>query len=346
MKKDSQGTIIGDDYGFNFGTAKAYFKQAVDELSATGDIVLGSKENPTVIKLSIGWMYESDIKQYGNKIVKYFTDAFNHKDVCGERVKLVIESVDREHYAEGQFAVTKWDDIYSQHLQIGCYDLAFGAISGNTYSPLNFLEVLKSDNSSGFTLNWGVDTSKVDPKNPIIFDGQSWSFDALWAAADHGTVTEGGQAVNPAKHNYLSNPKDASGNNRDNVYLGASFEVNFEFVGVEGVDLEVYDVHIYLMGVGSFAIDDWKKHENEDGSLTITFTLSSEVAGNYDKQIYDANGLDKQVDENPDLAHPFVYGNYDEYWNIEVYYTMTLLNGSPSQIIDNTAKNAAADAKR
>ena len=114
---------------------------------------------------------------------------------------------------------------------------------------------------------------------------------------------------------------------------------------MEGVDLEIVDVHIYLLGVGSLAIDGWTATKNSDGSYKITFTLDAETAASYDQQIYEANELDKKTGDDA-IDHPFTYGSYDDYWNIEVYYTMTLLNGAPSQVIDNTAKNASADAKR
>jgi hypothetical protein len=74
---------------------------------------------------------------------------------------------------------------------VGQFDLGFGSITGNALDPLNFMEVLKSNNSSGFTLNWGPDTSAID----LDYNGTKWSFDNLWAAADHGVVTYKGQEV-------------------------------------------------------------------------------------------------------------------------------------------------------
>ena len=68
----------------------------------------------------------------------------------------------------------------------GEYDLGFGAISGNDLNPINFFEVLKSDNSSDFTLNWGHDTSKVS--SDIVYDDKTWSFDSLWKASDTGVA--------------------------------------------------------------------------------------------------------------------------------------------------------------
>jgi len=53
------------------------------------------------------------------------------------------------------------------------------------------MEVLKSNNSSGFTLNWGPDTAATD----LDYNGQKWSFDNLWGAADHGICTYKGEEI-------------------------------------------------------------------------------------------------------------------------------------------------------
>ena len=61
--------------------------------------------------------------------------------------------------------------------------------------PLGFMEVLKSDNTSGFTLNWGPDTSSME-EDKIIYDGKEWSFDGLWTAATKGAIVERDGGVN------------------------------------------------------------------------------------------------------------------------------------------------------
>lgn len=174
-----------DTYGFDLETAKAKFALAVDELIASGDIVEGTVENPTTIDLEIWWMSTDQITSTGDDIVKYIEDAFNDESVSGGKVVLDIN----------QEAVTTWYNVYYQHLMVGQFDLGFGSISGNTLNPLNFMEVLKSDNSSGFTLNWGSDTSDVilpsDEDNgddALVYDAKVWSFDTLWKAADQGVL--------------------------------------------------------------------------------------------------------------------------------------------------------------
>jgi len=161
-----------DGYGYSLEKAKASFKAASEELIAAGTYKAGD-----TIVIEVAWMETSDFDTWGNKIKEFFETAFNS---CGGGLKLKVEN----------WAGAEWSDVYYKKMMVGQFDLGFGSVSGNTYDPLNFLEVLKSDNSSGFTLNWGIDTNSVDGN--IIYDGKAWSFDALWQAADHGAYVEEG----------------------------------------------------------------------------------------------------------------------------------------------------------
>ena len=191
-------SLPNSNYGFNQAKATAYFADAVDELVASGDITLGTTINKTKIYIDIWWMYQNDETTYGEDIANYFTDAFNNSEVGKGCVELEVR-----HNAESQ-----WEQVYNDHLMVGVYDLGFGAISGNTLNPLNFMEVLKSDNSSGFTLNWGPDTSKID----LSYNGEMWSFDNLWAAADHGVVTYKGESLPPIVVTFGKSEFDGDGN--------------------------------------------------------------------------------------------------------------------------------------
>lgn len=328
---NAKGT--SDDYGYNVDTARKYFAIACDELSKEGKLTYGTPSNPTYIDIDIEWMYQSDIEDYGKEIEKYFTDAFNYSSVCGDRVKLRLH----------QGAVTQWDDVYNKYLMIGKFDLAFGAISGNSYNPLNFMEVLKSDNSSQFTLNWGPDTSKVDELNPIVYDDVSWSFDALWAAGDHGAVIKEGQNVDPVDHAYITNTAGITGGN---IYNGGTFDIAFSFVDVlEGVDLEVTKVKIYFAHAEGQEIvpDNWLTFLT-DGYMRITISPSEGEAWN--QALFEGNTnlvkrWEKETDpvEKDKLAHPFRLDLYDVYWNLEIYYTLTINDGFPSENIYNVRFN-------
>ncbi len=195
--KDAQKEFWGDTiskYGYSQQLASEAFSGAVDELLASKDIKDGDK-----LTIDVWWMYQQHITRYHNDIAKYIQDAFNDS-ASAKAHKLTLE-------VKGE-AVDVWSDVYYKHLMVGQFDLGFGSISGNSLDPLNFMEVLKSDNSSGFTLNWGPDTSKID----LNYNGEMWSFDNLWAAADHGVVTYKGESLPPIVVTFGKSEFDGDGN--------------------------------------------------------------------------------------------------------------------------------------
>ena len=321
-----------DDYGYDVDTAIQAFSDAVNELVTNGDIELGSdKQHPTIIRISIEWMYQTDIRDYGKDIVADFQTAFNDDRVCGGLVQLEVD----------QDAVAQWDQVYNDYLMVGKYDLGFGAISGNTYNPLNFMEVLKSDNSSGFTLNWGTNTGVIDERSPIEYDGKLWSFDALWAAADHGTVVTQGRDVSPVVNAYV---KSYTSNT---LYSGANINVPFSFTEVDptsvafGVDKDK-DVQLYLLGAGTIRPGDKDEHGTEYFSVEKTsegYKIVITPAGGeaLNQLLVDANDLEKEAAKKTDpeeqfkILHPFTAQNYNIYWNIEIHYTISINGGQPSE---------------
>ena len=329
-KWHSVRTIDGkkvDNYGYDYDKAVNCFKSAVNELLQTGDITLGTKENPTPIEIEIAWMYQTDITDYGNDIVSFFTKAFNDEAVCGGLVKLNVK----------QTFSTNWEDVYNEVMMKGQFDLAFGAISGNTYNPLNFMEVLKSDNSSGFTLNWGVDSSKVDEKNPLVFDGNKWSYDALWEVSDHGGVVENGVAVKTCKQHYLDgNIKDLNGNNTDDLSSGAKFDVALDFVNVNDVEINVNKVQIYTVGSGNTDI----KYEYDSANKKLHCEIPADVAKALADEMVTLNNKGKNPGDPTYISDPFKRVYYYSFWSVEVYYTLSIKKGTPSQLFVTVAKTA------
>ena len=167
-----------DGYGYSLELARKSFKAAAEEMIDNGDYNIGDK-----IVIESEWQEESDETAYGSVIKNYLETAFNSAETG-----LTLE-VKLGHGAT-------WDAVYDRMME-GCFDIGFGSISGDINDPLNFFEVLKSDNSSHYTLNWGIDTNEAD--GSIVYDDKVWSFDALWAAADHGCIVEDGCAVSLAK---------------------------------------------------------------------------------------------------------------------------------------------------
>ncbi len=180
--------------GYSKELAQAKFSAAVTKMIADKTIKAGDE-----LSIDVWWMYQQHITRYHEEIAKYIQDAFNASEAAqANKVTLKVNGK----------AVDVWSDVYYKHLMVGQFDLGFGSISGNSLDPLNFMEVLKSDNSSGFTLNWGPDTSAID----LDFNGEKWSFDNLWAAADHGVVTYKGQALPAIVVSYGKSEFDEEGN--------------------------------------------------------------------------------------------------------------------------------------
>ncbi len=353
-------TLRTSNFGYSKAKAVEYFKLAVAELVKQNAIKYQTKSNPFVVTIDIQWMYESDQDTYGEDIANYFMDAFNDDAVSQGRVILKVN-----HAADAQ-----WEQVYNDHLMVGTYDLGFGAISGNSLNPLNFLEVLKSDNSSGFTLNWGADTSKLSKTDPIVYEVEEngekvkkeWSFDALWAAADHGAVVKEGEAVDSVDHGYLTAPKKISdGQPTDGFEEGAIIEIPFEFVEVEaGVDFDITRIELYLLATVAepIAESDIEKIYKEDGKTikALKITISAEFAARVNASLFEALKLQKVIDnldkKDPDydqkvyeLQHPFTYSNYDVenggVWSIAIYYNIKISNSVPTENAFFAAKNSS-----
>jgi len=181
--KKAVSEVINDDtdaYGYSLTKAQSYFKTAAEELITSGAYAKGD-----TINIEIAWQTEAQSSGQGATLKKMLEDAFNKSEANTEYgLTLNINN----------YACAVWSDVYYKKMMVGQFDLAFGSINGNTLDPLNFLEVLKSDNTSGFTLNWGVDTNVVSSN--MIYDGKAWSFDALWQAADSSALVKNGQKVN------------------------------------------------------------------------------------------------------------------------------------------------------
>lgn len=195
-----------DTYGYNETYARSELEKAFEEVivplaengafdAASGSAGAGTKNNKWQVIIDMEWMNKNDRTDY--------------KDIF-RNTKKIFDAISEEYYDSSYELVIEDETGNSDYQQVytlmkqGQFDLGFGAISGNTLNPIDFFEVLKSDNSSTFTLNWGADTSVVgsglyetgNEKNTIVYDGKTWSFDGLWAAADKGTLlnTSGGIA--------------------------------------------------------------------------------------------------------------------------------------------------------
>ena len=190
---DAHAAVLADRYNESYGyspdAAKRALETAMEEtiipmgedglLVANGSGQGGTPTNPWLITIDMNWMNPTDEKDYGDvfdSIYRIFDELID--EVYGGCYELDIKQI---------AGTSDFNAVYDLMKQ-GEFDLGFGAVSGNDLNPLNFFEVMKGDNSSGFTLNWGPDTSKIDSEDPIIYDGKKWSFDGLWQAADSAAL--------------------------------------------------------------------------------------------------------------------------------------------------------------
>lgn len=308
-----------DNYGYDLDKAISYFKTAVAQLvkenrkSGQPKLQYGTYDQPNEITIEIWWMYQSDISEYGVDIKSYFETAFNDFSVSQGRIKLNV--INR--------AVTVWEYVYDQHLQVGEFDLGFGAISGNTYNPLNFLEVLKSDNSSTFTLNWGADTGAVDEKHPLVYGGEKYSFDALWEVADHGGVVEQGQRVKPVKVLYTDPYTTLKSSEDITLKLNSEF-AQFSEQG-KSAQFAIDNVSLYVYGGRSFGTEDGVYYDSLTGKIHLSAEALAAIEANIRTAIKwdDDTTSDKETDH---LKHTY----YGKLFVFDVTYSLSINGGQPT----------------
>lgn len=203
-----------NEYGFDVETAKQYFRKALEEL-----VEEGAYKSGDVISIELAWQSQSQFTTYGDPISQYFHDAF---DEVGAEFGITLECTN--------WASAVWSDVYYGKMMVGQFDIGFGSVSGNTLNPLNFLEVLKSDNSSGFTLNWGCDTNAVE----VEYNGELWSFDSLWQAAETGGYFEKGLFKPTHEAQVVENSLALDADGKCSVVIDANI-----LEGVDGLDVKV-----------------------------------------------------------------------------------------------------------
>lgn len=292
----SGNDVIGDS------TQKAveYFRSAIKTFIADGTYA----SNAT-ISIEICWMYDYQIDSEGKEIEEYMESAFAAA-AAAEGVSMKLDVVNT--------AVTNWSDVYYYKMMIGQYDIAFGSISGNTLNPLNFMEVLKSDNSSGFTLNYGINTNSTEKY--IEFDSgiegypTKWTYDALFNAADRGALiqmkgdvaTLVGTTVDSALR---TNVITEDGGRHVVIYYSA---VNIPNVAVA----ELSDLVLC-----------WYEANNADGYAEIVVPSSQyTVTKQGDYYVIDLTLTKEQVEA------------YQGEIGFDLYFTYTL-DGSASQVVDS-----------
>jgi|GEM_PF-4791340 len=161
-----------DGYGYSLEKAKSLFLKASQEL-----IQSGSYRKGETIQIEVAWMYENQIERMHQPLAKMIEEAFNTPEN-----PLRIEVV--------PWVARAWSDVYLEKAFVGQFDFCYGKISGATWKSANPFYLARSDNPTGFTLNWGQDTDSVE--NYVEFDGKHWSFNALSQAFVEVATVKGG----------------------------------------------------------------------------------------------------------------------------------------------------------
>ncbi len=246
--------MYGDTkYGYNYQKAVEAFKSAAKTLIQEGKYKVGDK-----IEIKIWWQAQSQIQSSGADLENYIEKAWKAANT-GLELNVVSD------------AVTEWSDLYYKKAMVGQFDIAFGGISGNTQNPLNFMEVLKSDNSSGFTLNWGINTNDASVAT-IEYKGQKYTYDALFQAADTGAaINEDGSLGHLVDSKLYKNVLNEDGSRTIEVKYATSNVANVSKVELGAVVLCWYESDVEG-GYEELKITDFK---NENG--VISFTVSKEI---------------------------------------------------------------------
>lgn len=305
--KDAIKNSFPDTYGYNREAAIQYFKTAVTELVNAGDLTLGTAKKPTEINIVIEWMTPSDPKDYGEEISSYIESAFNNEAVCGKKVILkVVNNAGTQDYS----------DVYYKHLMVGQFDLGFGSISGNALNPIDFMEVLKSDNSSGFTLNWGVDTSEVTSE--IQYDGKCWSYDALWTAANTGGVFEKGYSIHPLSAKVTEIKEVVEGESSSIVV-----KVDFACLEVENIEYRFTNFDLYIIRAGNLTLETDVDYTIDLEKGEVVVTLNAETIAYLTKVLQNVYESDQIV---------FDVDGYGSIWEFEIYFDVKLGSARPASM--------------
>ncbi len=298
-----------ETYGFNYEYAKSELETAFDEVimplgeagafdSENGGAGGGTESNPYKVLIDMEWMNTTDSEEYKD-VFTYVEEIFAKvsEEKAGSGYKLYLQQTGGN---------SDYQQVYTLMKQ-GQFDLGFGSISGNSLNPLNFLEVLKSDNSSSFTLNWGPDTSVVgaglyekgNSKNTIVYDGKTWSFDGLWSAANTGTVLGSSGAiatVENASTKFVNGQKYES---KDDTNHTATYKLSFKQL------IEGGATSIKFRISNASAESNWKNYiinSTEANYTTLTPDSNGVVTLTLGKEFNTSDGSSKEDTTNVTLT--------------------------------------------
>lgn len=289
VHKEAVKDYYPETFGFNKEGAITAFGKAIDKLPAN------PSNDAAKLNISVKWMTTANMTQFGDLIDQNIQDTFNEAaENKGSKYRLTVNG-----------ELPRDNDIYKD-IEQGQFDFAFASLSGMTYNPLAMMEVMKSDNSSGFTLNWGTDTS-INDGHSLILDGKSWSFDALWNAAVYGITVKNGQVYLPyvfkEDESGFIKTDNANGTDIDSLTFRVVFEIDQELLEAAHMSLDTFSVVLNLPGYG------WKNNNVDQGNI-VPNSFAADVVPSTDDNAEREDTLNKEGSTKPNFpTTKFVYNN-------------------------------------
>lgn len=162
-----------ETHGYSRAVSQAKFESAMETLVKEGKYTAGTSANPTVITISLQVAADTQKTNWATKVKSYIEDSFNAA-MLSKGFKLVVELPD---------APASVLDIYGI-LASGCFDLAWGGISGGTTDALGMWGCWLDDWPYGLQMSVGVDP-KIDTGD-IHYKGYTYSAQSIWYAVEAG----------------------------------------------------------------------------------------------------------------------------------------------------------------
>jgi len=299
-----------DGNGYSLELAREYFRVALTELENEGAYTPGTEGSPTVIHLEFAWMRPTQEETYHNELKSFLETAFNDASVSGGKYQLSVDF----------WVGNEWSDVYYNKMLVGKFDVGFGSISGNSLNPLDFMNILSSNQaiSNSFTLNWGTDTNNPDAY-PIVYNGERYSYDAFYLAANNQAIVAKGRNEDVVAFNYEPIKKNEDGSYSGAIEMTAALP---DLTTLTPTDVVCCNYERYRNGDGEYAEESvaFETEDKGNGVIRVTFTVPAELAADY------ANG-------SGTVEAPAGITGFDFYYDYVLDGTET--NGNTHSVEDN-----------
>ena len=269
--------------------AADYFELAIQEELEAGHYQLGTESNPTVVEFTLVMVDAADANYTEQQIFGSWENAFalavtSHIGSDGKNdwvgpngqplIKLDVKS-DRKSSSLSDTALQ--NEVLYNGVKAGKYDgEGVFFVSGNGLDTFNNFDKYRSDDSSGFTLNYSLDTSI--PSADVYYDGKYWSFDSLWSAGNGGILLDqNGDETNFVTFTFDGSAANNISRNSSTGNITATIPVSIltEYVDPSSIQVEVDAI----VGGSETYIDANPQWNSDHSSVTVTFPGDSLIPG-------------------------------------------------------------------